>query len=167
MKVSNTVVAGIVIAAVLVFAYGLGLLIRQARTGGPQGQKSAEGDKAAVAPHAEPRVARTKDTPEERARIKEERAKAREKMNAATPEQKEEFRNQLTKRVTGRRGSGGPQVGPVPEEAQATPTPSAAEAGPPKQDANTPASSSEKTNAKPSTDKTGKTGSESGKAGPG
>jgi hypothetical protein len=149
----------------------VGLLIRQARTGGSQGLKSAEVDKAAAAAHAEPRVARTKDTPAARARIKEERAKAVETMNAATPEKKEEFRDQLTKHVTGRRGGKRSQVVPATAPQAQTPqtaaTSSPDAAAQPKQDANTPASPGGKTNTEPSTDKTNKTGSESGKAGPG
>jgi cytoskeletal protein RodZ len=164
MKTSNTVVTGIVIAAVLVFAYGLGLLIRHARTGGPQ---PGEADKTAV----DTRAAQAKEALEARIRNKEKRAEANEKVNTATPEEKEGFRNRVVKDVTNRRGGRGRRTtsAPVPQ-AQTPPTsatPNAAGAMQPKQDANTPPSPGVKTPAEPNANKTEKTGSESGKAGPG
>lgn len=175
MKASNTVVAVIVIAAVLVFAYGVGLMIRHARTGGAAGRKPAEANRAATAQPAKPRVTQTKDTPEERARVKEQKAKALEKKEAATPEQAEEFRKQVVKSFEGRRGGKrSPNRQPPELPAQTGKTPGPVEAAPAKQDANAPASKGENAGAKPSTDKpsaekpsTEKTGSESGKAGPG
>ena len=164
MKTSNAVVTVIVIAAVLVFAYGLGLLIRHARTGGPQ---PGEADKTAV----DTRAVKAKEALEARIRNKEKRAEANEKVKTATPEEKEEFRNRVVKDVTNRRGGRGRQMTAVRvPQAQTSPvsaTPNADAAAQPKQDANTPPSPGVKTPAEPNTNKTEKTGSESGKAGPG
>jgi hypothetical protein len=169
MKSSNAVVTVIIIAAVLVFAYGLGLLIRQARTSSSEGQKRAEVDKAAAAQHAAPRVARTNDTVEQRIQIKEQKAQARADMNNPTPEKIKEFQEQTVKRMGGgRRGSRGSRARPAPPaEVQATGTPSPAPAGTAKTDANTPAAPGGSTTTKPSTDQKEKTGAEPGKAGPG
>jgi len=137
MKLSNSVVSIIIVAAVLVFAYGLGLLIRQARTGSTPVRRAVEVNDAATR-RTRPTAARTKDTPEERARLKEEKAKAIEKMSSLTEEQKEKFRSQVARQAGSRRGV--------------------------KADANTPASPGQSTSTKPSTDKGN---SEPGKAGPG
>lgn len=146
MKVSNTVVTVVVIAAVLIFAYGVGMLIRQARTGGSHAPPATGAKDAASSQRPGPTAARTKDTPEERQRLKEERAKDLEKMNAATDEEKAKLRDQVIKQAGGRRGG---------KKRQALPSP---------QDANTPASPGAGAKTQPSTDK-GST--EPGKAGPG
>ncbi len=155
MKLSNTVVSVIVIAAVLVSAYALGLLIRHARTGGSRVQTPAEVNQPAgpmaVASHG-PGAERINDTPEERAKIQKQRAQAIEKMNAMTPEQKQKFREQIRKQVGGRQG-GKKAKGQGP-----------AESGGHQGDANTPASAGNQTMTTPSAEKAG---AESGKAGPG
>jgi FtsZ-interacting cell division protein ZipA len=164
MKVSNTVVSVIVVAAVLVFAYGVGLLIRQARTGGSHGPVSADVNNTTSSRRTGPGTAGAKDTPEERARVKEAKAQAIEKMNSLTEEEKEKFRSQVTKKVGGRRGGKGRQnLSPQERQAQTIQTPTQPESGHP-QDANTPASQGETPATKPSTDKGS---SEPGKAGPG
>ena len=145
MKVSNTVVSVVVIAAVLIFAYGVGVLIRQARTGGSHAPSPTQAKEAASSQRPGP-TARTKDTPEERLRLKEARAKALEKMSSGTDEEKEKLREQVIKQVGGRRGG---------KKRQGLP---------PQVDANTPASPSGDAKAQPSTDKGS---SEPGKAGPG
>jgi hypothetical protein len=153
MKASNTVVTVIVIAAVLVFAYGVGLLIRQARTGGSHAPVSTEVNDAQ---RMGPRTPETKDTPEARARIKEERAKAIEKMKSLTEEEKEKFRSQVAKQVSGRRR--GKEAGKLPSQvrqAQAVKSPSPSQGEPASQDANAPASPSEGTKTKPDTPKAG------------
>ena len=146
MKISNTVVTVVVIAAVLIFAYGVGMLIRQARTGGSRAPSPTQATDAASSQRPGPTAARTKDTPEERMRLKEERAKALEKMNLQTDEEKAKLRDQVIKQVGGRRG--GKKRQPLP----------------PQKDANTPASPGGDASAQPSTDKGS---SEPGKAGPG
>jgi hypothetical protein len=143
MKVSNTVVSVVVIAAVLVFAYGVGVLIRHARTGGSSPTQAKD---AASSQRPGPTAARTKDTPEERMRLKEERTKALEKMNSGTDEEKAKLRDQVIKQVGGRRGGKKRQTLPPPV------------------DANTPATSGGDAKTQPSTDKGS---SEPGKAGPG
>jgi hypothetical protein len=164
MKVSNTVVSVIVVAAVLVFAYGVGLLIRQARTGGSHGPMPAEVNNPMLR-QTGPGAAGAKDTPEERARWREAKANANEKMNSLTEEEKAKFRSQVAKQVGGRRGGRGRQnLSPQERQAQTIQTPSQPESGPPKQDVNTPASQGENPAPKPSIDKNS---SEPGKAGPG
>jgi hypothetical protein len=143
MKVSNTVVSVVVIVAVLIFAYGVGMLIRHARTGASSPTQAKD---AASSPRPGPRAARTQDTPEERTRVKEERAKALEKMNAGTDEEKAKLRDQVIKQAGGRRGGKKRQTLPAPT------------------DANAPASPSQGVKVSPSTDKGS---SEPGKAGPG
>jgi hypothetical protein len=146
MKVSNTVVTVVVIAAVLIFAYGVGMLIRQARTGGSHASSPTQAKGAAASQRPGPAAARTKDTPEERLRLKEARAKDLEKMSSGTDEEKAKLRDQVIKQVGGRRGG---------KKRQALP---------PQKDVNTPTSPGGDAKAQPSTDK-GST--EPGKAGPG
>ncbi len=165
MKVSNTVVSVIVVAAVLVFAYGVGLLIRQARMGGAHRPAPAEVNDAASARRPGPMSARTKDTPEERARLKQEKAKAIEKMESRTQEEKEKFREQVVQQVGGRRGGKRRQgLSPQEQQTQTIQTPNQPESGRPHEDANTPASQDGGAKAQPSTEKGS---SEPGKAGPG
>jgi hypothetical protein len=170
MRLSNTVVSVLVVTAVLVFAYGMGLLIRQMRTGGSHNRSATEANDAvaarrtAISPPG-PGAAQAKDTPEERTRLKEEKAQAIEKMSSLTEEQKEKFRSQVRKQVGGRRSSKGLQdVAPQQRAAQKIRGQSQSEAGRQKEDVNAPALQGESTNTKPSTDKAG---SEPGKAGPG
>ncbi len=90
MKTSNAVVTVIVIAAVLVFAYGLGLLIRHARR--------AARSRGRLTRRRWTRAVKAKEALEARIRNKEKRAEANEKVKTATPEEKEEFRNQRGQR---------------------------------------------------------------------
>jgi cell division septum initiation protein DivIVA len=109
MKISNTIVSGIVIVAILLSAYGLGLLIRQARTGSGRNQPPVEArDATAVVPHA-PHGPQTGDTAQARAKLKDQRAQDIEKMNSLTAEQKQKFRNQVRKQVGGLREDNGSQ----------------------------------------------------------
>lgn len=139
MKTSNTVVSAIVIAAVLIFAYGVGLLIRQARTGSTSAPASATADKTSSAQEEGPRAPRTKDTPEARARAREKRAQMNEKMASATDEEKAKFRKDVTNQFRPRRDKG-PETPPVN-----APRPAAVE--PVKADANATASNGHDTKA--------------------
>ncbi|HON90178.1 MAG TPA: hypothetical protein PLS24_03995 [Sedimentisphaerales bacterium] len=108
MKSSNTIVTVVVIAAVLIAAYGVGLLIRQARLGNapPTVMTDANSpDTASKVVRTEPAPGggQTKDTPEIRAQIKERRAEMIEKMASATEEEKARFIEQVRTRVGGRR----------------------------------------------------------------
>jgi hypothetical protein len=164
MKVSNTVVSVVVVAAVLIFAYGVGLLIRQARTGSPQ-SKPAQVKDTASPQRPGPGAARTNDTPEERLRLKEEKAKAIEKASAQTDEEKQKLRDQVIKQVGGRRGGRGRRgLPPQERQTETISTPNQPQSGRSHEDANTPASQSKGVNAPPSTEKGS---SEPGKAGPG
>ena len=165
MKLSNTVVSMIVIAAVLVFAYAIGLLIRQARTGSAHTPAAREVNEGAFPQRMVPSAARTKDTPEERMRLKEEKVKAIEDMSSPTPEQKEKFRNKVRKQVGGGRSSRGlPNVSPQPGPTQKARKQSQSQAGPARGDANAPVAPGASTSPKPSTDNAG---AGAGKAGPG
>jgi cell division septum initiation protein DivIVA len=109
MKISNTIVSGIVIVAILLSAYGLGLLIRQARTGSGRNQPPVEArDATAARPHA-PGGPQTGDPAQARAKLKDQRAQDIEKMNSLTAEQKQKFRNQVRKQVGGLREDNGSQ----------------------------------------------------------
>ncbi len=162
MKLSNTVVSAIVIVAVLVSAYALGLLIRQARTGGSRVQAPAEVN-TAVASHG-PGEGRTKDTPEERAKIKDQKAQALEKMKAATPEEKQKFREQVRQQMGSRPPGKGPKDFSSGRQGKKPKRQSPAEANSPKEDVNAPATPGDSATTESNTDKTG---SESGRAGPG
>ncbi len=110
MKSSNTVVTVIVIAAVLIAAYGVGLLIHQARLGNSPSPASSGADanriESGTADSSErPRPGQTKDTPEARAKLKEKRAEVLEKMESATEEQKAQFKEQIREKVGGRRSA--------------------------------------------------------------
>ncbi len=102
-----------VIAAVLLVAGGVGLLIRRAHTGNSQaGPQTVAGvdDASSQSPMSlhglEGR--RTADTPEERAKLKEQRAEVLKKMESLTEEEKEQFRARVSARYSsrpaGRRG---------------------------------------------------------------
>jgi hypothetical protein len=115
MKSSNTIVTVVVIAAVLIAAYGVGLLIHQARMGDSSSpattdanslQRGQEAAKSAPAPGS----GQTKDSPEIRAQVKESHAEMLEKMESATEEEKAKFKEQVRQRVSGRRAKQPPQV---------------------------------------------------------
>ncbi len=115
MKSSNTVVTVIVIAAVLIAAYGVGLLIHQARQGDSPLPASSGADANSIESGTadssqRPRPGQTKDTPEARAKLKEKRAEVLEKMESATEEQKAQFKEQVRERVGGRRSTEKPDA---------------------------------------------------------
>jgi hypothetical protein len=110
MKSSNTIVTVVVIAAVLIAAYGVGLLIHQARMGNapsPTATDSNLANTASTAARTDPAPGggQTKDTPEIRAQVKEQRAEMIEKMENATEEEKARFSEQVRARVSGRRST--------------------------------------------------------------
>ena len=155
MKLSNTMVSVILIGAVLVLAYALGLVIRQVRTGAPP---AATGTTDAASQRPGPGVAPVKDTPAERAQAKEMKAKMLEKMDAATKEEQEQFKDKVIKQVGGRRGGQGPG-GLSPEERQARRMKAQGQspAAGATQDANAPTSPKESTDPKQSAEKAGAT----------
>ena len=157
MKISNTMVSVILIGAVLVLAYALGLVIRQVRTGAPPAAPAAAETSDPAAQRPGPGTAPVKDTPAARAQAREMRAKALEKMDAATKEEQEQFKDKVIKQVGGRRGGQGPG-GLTPEERQARrmkaqPSKAAGDT----QDANSPTPSQESANPQPSAEKAGAT----------
>ncbi len=162
MKTSNTVVSAIVIAAVLVFAYGVGLLIRQARTGSSPGRTPADVNEAAQ--RLGPRTPRAMDTPAARAKVKKERTEALEKMKAATDEEKAKFREKVIKQVGGRRGDKASVKRPSQEQAQTVEAPSSTTGGEIKQDPNAPAAGGSRPDTK---QESPQAGAEPGRAGPG
>lgn len=141
MKSSHTIVSVIVIVAVLVFSYAVGLLIRQARTGSQVAQPPVAGSELPPDANVPDRPLRTptKDTPQERTRVKDQRAKVLEQMDAATEEQKEQFRNQMYQQVGGRRGTGRESRSSSSQPARQVKTPASSSADLPKEDVNRPA----------------------------
>jgi hypothetical protein len=165
MKASNTVVSAIVIAAVLVSAYAIGLMIRQARTGGPAAQPTSVEKKQVPGVSHGPLAEQSKDTSEARVRAKEQKAKAIEKMSSATPEEKEKFQSQVYKQVGGRRGGKGRQsLPPEALEARKARMQGPSQAGGQKEDANGPASQSGSSDTKQDADKAGAGPSENASA---
>jgi hypothetical protein len=158
MKLSNTMVSVIAIGAILVCAYGIGLLIRQVRTGAQPAAPAAAKTTEAGAQRPGPDASPTKDTAAERARVKEKREETLEKLNAATKEEQEQFKDKVIKQVGGRRGGKGPG-GLTPEERRArkikAPGPSPASG--PAQDANAPTAPKESTDPNQSAEKAGVT----------
>jgi len=113
MKSSNTIVTVVVIAAVLIAAYGVGLLIQQARMGNSPSPTATDSNTAKSGQDPArpgPEGGQAKDSPEARAKIKEDHAKMIEKMEKATDEEKAKFREQIRERVSGRRGGQPPKV---------------------------------------------------------
>ncbi|MEN6427160.1 MAG: hypothetical protein ABFE13_17535 [Phycisphaerales bacterium] len=106
MKSSNTVVTIVVVGAVLVAAYAVGMLIRQAKTGNSSSSSSATEVNDARLREAkanlshEPGTGRTKETQEAKAELKEKRAQFLEKMESATEEEKAQIREQIRQRVS-------------------------------------------------------------------
>ena len=102
MKHANTIVFVIVTAAVLLTAYGVGLLIRQARmqhVGSDQHAAAAPNDTAsgpAVADDYGPgRGRRQRLAEKDPAQVKQERAEMLEKMSNLTEAEQEQFRQQV------------------------------------------------------------------------
>ncbi|MEN6335284.1 MAG: hypothetical protein ABFE01_13625 [Phycisphaerales bacterium] len=113
MKSSNTIVTVVVIAAVLIAAYGVGLLIHQARTGNTQAPAPTSVNDVRTAQEAArpgPGGGQKKDTLEMRQKLSEERAKKIEEMKNASPEEKAKFREQIREQVSGRRSKQPPKV---------------------------------------------------------
>lgn len=111
MKSSNTIVTIVVIAAVLIAAYAVGLVIRQARTGHSPSEASEANEAliregTAKLSHG-PEVGRTQDTSRTRTELKEKRAEALQKMETATEAEKEQFRQQMRERFHERQGTSG------------------------------------------------------------
>ncbi len=158
MKLSNSMVSVIVIGAVLVSAYAIGLLIRQVRLGSQSGAPAAAKMTEAAAQRPGPDTAPTQDTPAERAQVKEKREKTLEKMSSLTKEEQEQFKDKVIKQVGGRRGGKGPG-GLSPEERQARKTKAqrSSQAASERQDANTPTAPKESTDPKQSAEKAGAT----------
>jgi hypothetical protein len=158
MKLSKSMVSVIAIGAVLVSAYAIGLVIRQARTGTRSAAPAAHEatDAAARRPGSDGRSA--KDTPEERARVKEKKAQTLEKMSQLTKEEQKQFKDKLIQQMGGRRGDK-PSGGLTPEERRARKikTQDPIPAGGPTQDANTPKAPQESTDPKQSAEKAGVT----------
>lgn len=106
MKHTNTVVFVIVTAAVLLTAYGVGLLIQQARVRhvGPEGHAAAGPNDAApmaVADDYGPGHGRRQRLAEkDPAQVSQERAELREKMSNLTEEEQEQLRQQVRQRFS-------------------------------------------------------------------
>lgn len=98
MKSSKPFVTLVIIAAVLIAAYAVGLLIHQIRVDdSPSGTDANDAQvrqDTAKLSHA-PESGRSKDSPEARAKLKEERAEVLKKMESATEEEKARFREQI------------------------------------------------------------------------
>jgi hypothetical protein len=117
MKSSNTVVSIGIIVAVVLASCGVGLLVHQARRGHPQPERGPDArDPSAQAAQSGPGSERTADTPEERAKRKEERAQILAKMNSLTDEQKEQFRNLVRQQFTAPSKRGFPRLSPEEQE---------------------------------------------------
>jgi hypothetical protein len=113
MKPSSTIVTVVVIAAVLIAAYGVGLLIRQARMGNSQSPTAADANGVKAGREAAgpaPGGGQTKDSPEVRAKVKDSHAEMIEKMESATEEEKAKFKEQVRQRVSGPRSKRPPKV---------------------------------------------------------
>ena len=112
MKSSNTVVSIIIIAAVLLAACAVGLLVHLARMGRPQPERAVDTSSPAIQVALQRPGNREKktDTPEQRAKLKEERAQTLAKMNSLTEEQKEEFRSQVRSQFSERNIRGFPML---------------------------------------------------------
>ncbi len=158
MKLSHSMVSVVLIGAALVSAYALGLVIRHVRTGARSAAPTAAEATDAAARRPGPDGASTKDTPAERAQMKEKKAQALEKMSAATKEQQEQFKDKVIKQVGGRRGGQAPG-GLTPEERQARKMKAQglSPAGGQTQDANTPTAPKESMDPKQSAEKAGVT----------
>jgi hypothetical protein len=158
MKLSNSMVSVIVIGAVLVSAYAIGLVIRQVRLGSQPAAPAGAETTAAAAQRPGPGGASTQDTPAERAQVREKKAKALEKMVSATKEEQEQFKDKVIKQVGGRRGGKAPG-GLTPEERRARKMKAQgpSQTGGQTQDANAPAAPKESTNPKQNAEKAGVT----------
>jgi hypothetical protein len=109
MKSTRVIVSIIVIVAVFVAAYAVGLIIRHARTSG----------QTPVAAPAEPLPKRTtQPTAEERAARKEARAQKLQQSREFTEEQKADFREEVQERIAGPAQKRPSDANVSPEESQ-------------------------------------------------
>jgi hypothetical protein len=110
MKQASVVATVILAAAVLLAAYAIGRLIKQARLGEPSApqEQVAEANDVNEA-DVMTRVGRSRGepTPEERARLKEERAAALAQRDNLTDEEKEKLREEMRQKLRTRRGEPG------------------------------------------------------------
>ncbi|HNS20839.1 MAG TPA: hypothetical protein PKH24_10090 [Sedimentisphaerales bacterium] len=107
MKSPNAIATVILVVAALVAAYAIGLLIRQARVRdssslAPEAAEVNETrirESTAALDHA-PGTRQSQDSQQARAKLKQKRAEDVEKMQSATEEQKEQFREKVRDRFT-------------------------------------------------------------------
>ena len=104
MKQGNVVVSLVLIAVVLGAAYGLGLLIRQARTGKSEpAPPAAEPNEIAnlekLVPGRRSAESKPKPTPEQLAAAKQEKAEQLAEVGALTEQQKQERREALREQL--------------------------------------------------------------------
>ncbi len=111
MKSSNTIVTVVIVGAVLVAAYAVGLLIRQARMGDSASSvpPAAEVNEAQVHEDTaklshQPGTGGTQDSQQARAELKNKREEALQKMDSATEEEKEQFREKVRERFSAEPG---------------------------------------------------------------
>lgn len=119
MKYANVIITVIVAAAVLIAAYAIGLLVRQARAPHADSQSAVAGANDVTPPiHVGPGQDRMqsvgKPTPAE---VKQQREETLEKMGNLTEKQKQEFREGVRNRFSGGDGRGRYR-GLSPEERQ-------------------------------------------------
>jgi hypothetical protein len=106
MKHANAIVFVIVTAAVLLTAYGVGLLVRQARMqhAGPEQHTGAPNDVApgqvAADDYGPGRGRRQRPAEKDPAEVKQERAEMLEKMSNLTEAEQEQFRQQVRERFS-------------------------------------------------------------------
>ncbi len=120
MKHLNVVASVILAAAVLLAAYAIGRLIRQSRMdkAEPEAPLVASPNDVSELPAVNPGPAdsrRAKEsTPEERAQIKEQKAKRLAEMDKLTDEEKRQLRDEWRAKLRSRRGKPGrvPQLSP-------------------------------------------------------
>jgi len=122
MKHLNVIASVILAAAVLLAAYAIGRLVRQARIVAPEPQPQlvAEpdepNDQEAVIASRRIAQGRKEPTPEERAKIKEARAEKLAQMSNLTDEEKLQLRDEWREQLRSRRGEPGRVPRLSPEE---------------------------------------------------
>jgi len=107
MKSPNAIATVILIVAALVAAYAIGLLIRQARVGDSSSlapgaaevNETRIRESTAALDHA-PGTGQSQDSQQAREKLKQKRAEDVEKMQSATEEQKEQFREKIRDRFS-------------------------------------------------------------------
>jgi hypothetical protein len=107
MKLSRRIVSVIVVAAVLAGTGVVGLLIHRARTGhrtpvDTAAARDIQEQRLAMAQQRPGSSRPSRETPEERAKRREERAQILKKMASLTEEEKAQFREQIHAQVSGR-----------------------------------------------------------------